>query len=73
LRSFLGGVLVLIAAYAAAGLAAGPANARGPERTLSSEMIVDGARRAEVPAAKRRSQQASEPGDGASPSPLKRR
>ena len=70
LRSFLGGVLVLLAVYAAAGLAAGPAHARGPERTLSCELVVDGARRVEAPAARRRSQGASEPRDGASPTRL---
>jgi CelD/BcsL family acetyltransferase involved in cellulose biosynthesis len=53
LRSFLGGVLVLLAVYAAAGLAAGPASARGPESTVFSEVVVDGARRVESPAAKR--------------------
>jgi hypothetical protein len=53
LRSFLGAVLVLLAVYAAAGLAAGPASARGPESTVFSEIVVDGARRVDAPAAKR--------------------
>jgi CelD/BcsL family acetyltransferase involved in cellulose biosynthesis len=53
LRGFLGGVLVLIAVYAAAGLAAGPASARGPERTVFSEVVVDGARRVDAPVARR--------------------
>jgi CelD/BcsL family acetyltransferase involved in cellulose biosynthesis len=55
LRSFLSGVLVILAVYAGAGLAAGPANARGPEHTMSSEIVVDGARRAEAPALRKRS------------------
>jgi hypothetical protein len=54
LRSFLSGVLVLLAVYAGAGLAAGPANARGPEHTMSSEMVADGARRADRPTIRRR-------------------
>ena len=56
LRSFLPGVLVLLAVYAGAGLAVGPANARGPERTMSSEMIVDGARRVDAPTVRRRTE-----------------
>ena len=61
MRSFLSGVLVLVAVYAGAGLAAGPANARGPEHTMASEMVVDGARRAR-PAGR-------EEADGAGPPP----
>jgi CelD/BcsL family acetyltransferase involved in cellulose biosynthesis len=72
LRSFLGSVLVVLALYAGAGLVAGPASARGPEHTLSSEMVVDGARRTEAPSAKRRSQHAAQPRPGDPPHPRRR-
>lgn len=65
LRTFLSAFLLLIAVYAGAGLAAGPAAARGPEHTMSSEMIVDGARRIDSPATKRRTQAAGQPLDRA--------
>jgi CelD/BcsL family acetyltransferase involved in cellulose biosynthesis len=68
LRSFLSGILVLLAVYAGAGLAAGPANARGPEHTMSSEMIVDGARRVEPPTVRRRTEARPErPAGGTAP------
>ncbi len=54
LSSFFASVLALLAVYAGAGLAAGPATARGPEQTMSSELIVDGARRTDLPTARRR-------------------
>jgi hypothetical protein len=67
LRSFLSGVLVLLAVYAGAGLAAGPANARGPEHTMSSEMIVDGAR-VDPPTVRRRTEAGPQrPPGGAAP------
>lgn len=54
LQSFVVGVLVALAVYTAAGLAAGPAVAMGPEKTVSSELVVDGLRRPEQPKPKRR-------------------
>jgi GNAT acetyltransferase-like protein len=45
LKSLVLGVLVALAVYTAAGLAAGPAVAMGPEKTVSSELTVDGVRR----------------------------
>jgi CelD/BcsL family acetyltransferase involved in cellulose biosynthesis len=42
-------LLLTLAIAAAAGLAAGPRTARGPERTMSSELFVDGLRRPEEP------------------------
>jgi CelD/BcsL family acetyltransferase involved in cellulose biosynthesis len=54
LKSLVLGVLVALAVYTAAGLAAGPAVARGPERTMSSELIVDGVRRPDPPLPPRR-------------------
>jgi CelD/BcsL family acetyltransferase involved in cellulose biosynthesis len=49
LRSFFLGVFILLGVYTAAGLAAGPAVARGPDRTMSSDLLVDGARRPDPP------------------------
>ena len=54
LKSLVLGVLVALAVYTAAGLAAGPATARGPERTMSSELVVDGVRRPDPPLPVRR-------------------
>jgi CelD/BcsL family acetyltransferase involved in cellulose biosynthesis len=54
LRSLVLGVLVALAVYTVAGLAAGPAVARGPERTMSSELTVDGVRRPDPPLPPRR-------------------
>jgi CelD/BcsL family acetyltransferase involved in cellulose biosynthesis len=47
IRSFFSVVLVTLAVYAGAGLVAGPRDARGPDNTMSSELIVDGVRRPE--------------------------
>jgi CelD/BcsL family acetyltransferase involved in cellulose biosynthesis len=54
LKSLVLGVLVALAVYTTAGLAAGPAVAMGPEKTVSSELTVDGVRRPEVPLPQRR-------------------
>lgn len=54
LKSLVLGVLLALTVYTVAGLAAGPATARGPERTMSSELIVDGVRRPDPPLPPRR-------------------
>ncbi|HJS69833.1 MAG TPA: GNAT family N-acetyltransferase [Gaiellaceae bacterium] len=47
IRSFFSVVLIVLAVYAGAGLVAGPRDARGPDHTMSSELVVDGVRRPE--------------------------
>ena len=47
LRTFVITLLLALAVYAGAGLVAGPRDARGPEHTMSSELVVDGVRRPE--------------------------
>jgi CelD/BcsL family acetyltransferase involved in cellulose biosynthesis len=65
LKSLVLGVLVALAVYTAAGLAAGPAVAMGPEETVLSELTVDGVRRPEVPLPQRRAELADDdPEDG---------
>jgi CelD/BcsL family acetyltransferase involved in cellulose biosynthesis len=54
LKSLVLGVLVALAVYTAAGLAAGPAVAMGPEHTVITELTVDGVRRPDQPLPVRR-------------------
>lgn len=53
LRTFVVTLLLTLAVAAAAGLAAGPRVAMGPDKTISSELFVDGVRRPENPKPKR--------------------
>jgi Acetyltransferase (GNAT) domain len=68
-----GGVLIVLwlAVLATAGLHAGPSAARGPERTLSSDLVVDGGRQPGQKARGRRTHRPGRPrpdGDGDSTS-----
>jgi CelD/BcsL family acetyltransferase involved in cellulose biosynthesis len=65
LKSLVLGILVALAVYTAAGLAAGPAVGMGPEHTVSSELTVDGVRRPDLPLPVRRGELSDdEPDDG---------
>src|SRR5688500_16615065 len=52
-------VVLWLAVLATAGLHAGPSAARGPERTMSSDLVVDGGRQSGQPV---RGQRAQRPG-----------
>jgi CelD/BcsL family acetyltransferase involved in cellulose biosynthesis len=68
LKSLVLGVLVALAVYTTAGLAAGPAVAMGPEHTVSSELTVDGVRRPDPTLPVRRGElMDDEPDDGPRP------
>jgi hypothetical protein len=68
LKSLVLGVLVALAVYTSAGLAAGPAVAMGPEHTVSSELTVDGVRRPDPTLPARRGElMDDEPDDGPRP------
>jgi CelD/BcsL family acetyltransferase involved in cellulose biosynthesis len=58
-----GGVLIVLwlAVLATAGLHAGPSAARGPERTMSSDLVVDGGRQSGQPVRGRRTQRSGRP------------
>lgn len=53
LRSFFALLLITPAAYVGAGLVAGPRAAMGPDKTVSSELFVDGMRRPDAVKPKR--------------------
>ncbi len=53
LRTFVVTLLLALGVSAGAGLAAGPRAAMGPDKTVSSELFVDGVRRPENPKPKR--------------------
>jgi CelD/BcsL family acetyltransferase involved in cellulose biosynthesis len=58
-----GGVLIVLwlAVLATAGLHVGPSAARGPERTMSSDLVVDGGRQPGAPVRGRRTQRPGRP------------
>ena len=63
-RAFIGCVFVLLTALGAGGISIGPTPARGPDRTMSSELVVDGARTPVAPRAHRRTLAVMKPGRG---------